>query len=273
MGLKAGLQIIQQAEKVATGYADYAVGIFCRKPVTVNPAELKGLRFAPEAIGDTVVFSHPITYTELTKSDFVGLISKQPFIVKTRNPRIRSYDSLFIGHRGGQSTNEGVNTFLRTGEIPWHLHKKEALEEIIDSAHFAMQKSKLTKDTILYRYVEDMDYLPKVGEIFTEKGFLSTGFDKSLIGTYGRKLITVKVPKDTPYVVDINGSYGEVLLLDGLSFRVTQKSDFGAELICEKVRKLSREELVRTAEYAKKVQLESRDMIDEMIEFNFPGWK
>ena len=53
MGLKAGLQIIQQAGKVATGYADDAVGIFCRKPVTVNPAELKGLRFAPEAIGDT----------------------------------------------------------------------------------------------------------------------------------------------------------------------------------------------------------------------------
>ena len=57
MGLKAGLQIIQQAGKVATGYVDDAVGMFCRKPITVNPAELKGLRFAPKAIGDTVKFS------------------------------------------------------------------------------------------------------------------------------------------------------------------------------------------------------------------------
>ena len=69
MGLKARLQMLQQTGKAVANYADDvarlmaqsgddvaravatkaddAVGIFCRKPVVVNPAELKGLRFAP----------------------------------------------------------------------------------------------------------------------------------------------------------------------------------------------------------------------------------
>ena len=76
MGLKAGLQIIQQAGKVATGYVDVAVGIFCRKPITVNPAELKGLRFAPKAIGDTVKFSSSDELVEVLRKRIRKLLPK-----------------------------------------------------------------------------------------------------------------------------------------------------------------------------------------------------
>ena len=76
MGLKAGLQIIQQAGKVATGYVDVAVGIFCRKPITVNPAELKGQRFAPKAIGDTVKFSSSDELVEVLRKRIRKLLPK-----------------------------------------------------------------------------------------------------------------------------------------------------------------------------------------------------
>ena len=213
-------------------------------------------------------------HKELSKSEYVELVSKQPYINKIKNNDIRTYEQLFIGNARGRSSNEGVNTLLRTGEIPWHQHTKENLEEIIDSAHFAMQKSKLTKDTVLYRYVKDMDYLPKEGGIFTEKGFLSTGFDESYIRMYGDKLITIKVPKGTPCLVEGRiGGYGEVLLMDGLSFRVARKHDFGADLICEKARDLSKEELRRAIDYGKKVELESQEWVKDLIEEKYWNWK
>ena len=78
MGLKAGLQILQQTGKAIASYTDDAarlvarggddaVGIFCRKPATVNPAELKGLRLAPETIGDTVRFSVGNNFKNITQ--------------------------------------------------------------------------------------------------------------------------------------------------------------------------------------------------------------
>ena len=285
MGLKAGLHLLQQTGKAVVNYADDAarlvakngddsVGIFCRKAKPINPTELKDLRFAQEAIGDTFATTRPKIYTELTKSDFVELVSKQPYIDELRSlyPDIGTYSGLFIGHsRNGFSGNQGVNTYLRTGEIPCPQHKKETLEEIIDSAHFAMQKSKLTKDAVLFRYVDRMDYLPEKGGVFTEKGFLSTGIDPSALYGYGDKLIIVKVPKDTPCLVD--GNYSEVLLLDGLSYRVVNKSDSGAELICEKVRDLSESELTRVASYSQKVKLRSPEWVERYVEKNYYHWK
>ena len=64
MGLKAGLQILQQTGKAVVNYTDNAarfiaknendaVGFFCRKAKPINPTELKDLRIASEAIGDT----------------------------------------------------------------------------------------------------------------------------------------------------------------------------------------------------------------------------
>ena len=53
----------QSRDNVARAVATKTDWIFCRKPVTVNPAKLKDLRFAPEAIGDTFERSR----TQITK--------------------------------------------------------------------------------------------------------------------------------------------------------------------------------------------------------------
>lgn len=70
MGLKVGLQLLQQAGKVATNYADDAVGIFCRKAKPIKSAKLEGLRFTPDAVGDTMqVAVKPRVWQNLTRSE------------------------------------------------------------------------------------------------------------------------------------------------------------------------------------------------------------
>ena len=55
MGLKAGLQILQQTGKAVSKYTDDVVGLGVRK--WTKPTSLEGLRFAPEVIGDTTKLS------------------------------------------------------------------------------------------------------------------------------------------------------------------------------------------------------------------------
>ena len=55
MGLKAGLQILQQAGKAVLKHTDDVVGLGVRK--WTKPTNLEGLRFAPDAIGDTINIS------------------------------------------------------------------------------------------------------------------------------------------------------------------------------------------------------------------------
>ena len=57
MGLKAGLNLLQQTGKVATGYVDDAARVFCRIAKPITPTELKSLRFASDAVGDCLTRS------------------------------------------------------------------------------------------------------------------------------------------------------------------------------------------------------------------------
>ena len=65
MGLQTGLQIIGKAianysgdaTRLAAQSGDNVAGIFCRQVKPINPESIKGLRFEPSEIGDTVCFS------------------------------------------------------------------------------------------------------------------------------------------------------------------------------------------------------------------------
>ena len=105
MGLKARLQMLQQTGKAVANYADDvarlmaqsgddvaravatkaddAVGIFCRKPVVVNPAELKGLRFAP--IKNSEPLPIPEYLYHLTDKKHYELILKDGKILMSRD--------------------------------------------------------------------------------------------------------------------------------------------------------------------------------------------
>lgn len=95
MGLKVGLQLLQQTRKTIASFADDAVrlstqsgdditrtiatktndtvGIFCRKPTLINQAKLKGLRYTPETVEDTFIQTSKkaksLRYKERQKAD------------------------------------------------------------------------------------------------------------------------------------------------------------------------------------------------------------
>ena len=64
MGLKA-VQLLQQTGKAVSKYTDDVVGLGVRK--WTKPTSLEGLRFAPEAIGDTVRFSVGNNFKNITQ--------------------------------------------------------------------------------------------------------------------------------------------------------------------------------------------------------------
>ena len=192
MGLKAGLQILQQTGKAVANYADDAarlvarggddaVGIFCRKPVTVKPVELKGLRFAPEAIGDTVKISK--TVFKIPSVDKLKLLLKEQGMV---DDFITDNNSIFLEElskrfplKQGEKTNKIVQDLMTCLEDINHAgfaDKTKFLDDFIAEASkvddifgniFAENRAKLfSKRAVLQakynnpdRYQEIMDLL------------------------------------------------------------------------------------------------------------------
>ena len=156
MGLKAGLQILQQTGKTVANYADDAarfvarggddaVGIFCRKPVTVNPAELKGLRFAPEAIGDTVKITK--TAFKIPSAEKLKLLLKEQGMV---DDFITDNNSIFLEEllkrfplKQGEKTNKVVQDLMTCLEDINHASFTDKTKFLDD---FLMEASKVAKD-------------------------------------------------------------------------------------------------------------------------------
>lgn len=228
----------------------------------INIAEL---RLAPKLEGDVVQISKqanrgikfvPEEYLEIDRNSFNCLLKERPWIksLKTNEYDFDSYADLFVGNCKGSTPNEVVNTYLRTGKIHPNWTKSE-IEEIITSAHYAMSKSSLHENSILYRYVKDIDYIPKAGESFIEKGFLSTGIDPEYIRAYGQKLVTIYAPKGTPCIAE--GSYFEVLLKEGCEFEVLKKSDNFVDLLCKNIKLNDNSTISKIKNYENNVILHS----------------
>ena len=138
------------------------------------------------------------------------------------------YLGLFFG-QGNFTPNVVVNNFLRTGKITHSNFSKEKILEIITSAHQVMKKQKLPHDTILYRYVRNIDHIPEVGETFIEKGFVSTSINRLLASKYGGKQIKIYARQGTGCISNENDL--EILLRESSKFKVLSKTDSHIELL------------------------------------------
>ena len=223
MGLKAGLHLLQQAGKVVANYADDAarlaaqsgddiartvatraddaVGIFCRKPVTVNPAELKGLRFEPEAIGDTVKITK--TAFKIPSAEKLKLLLKEQGMV---DDFITDNNSIFLEEllkrfplKQGEKTNKVVQDLMTCLEDINHASftdKAKFLDDFLAEASkiddtmgiiFAENRAKLfSKRAVLQakynnpeRYQEIMDLLTLHKQGKAPKWTLQTLFPES----------------------------------------------------------------------------------------------
>ena len=209
--------------------------LLCTKPQKIT--SVKGLTFASGLKCDTLEIKNFVnlekTYSQIDKKTFSNLLKERPWIKSLREDKYEflTYNDLFVGHCFGDSPNEVVNTYLRAGKIhpKWN---QEEIDEIINSAHYAMSKSKLPKNTVLYRRVDNFDNIPDIGKAFTDRGFVSASINDDCISGYGGKLVEICVPKDTPCIA--NGSYFEILLENGLTFEVLEKSENYVKLLCRK---------------------------------------
>ena len=66
MGLKAGLQILQQTGKAVSKYTDDVVGLGVRK--WTKPTHLEGLCLAPELLEDTIKISKNNCLSQIKKA-------------------------------------------------------------------------------------------------------------------------------------------------------------------------------------------------------------
>lgn len=203
-------------------------------------------------------------FSNVDKETFKTLLKERPWIKQLlgdEDCEAVTYQDLFVGHHGG-SPNEVVNAYLRTGEIHPNWTKAD-IEEIITSAHYAMSKTRLPKKTILHRRVNDISYIPERGGNFTEKGFLSTSINDDLIYGYGDIHINILVPEGTPCIA--NGGYSELLLENGLTFKVLEKGDNYATLLCEKTNLDSNFDGPQIIDYSKKVILQPEIWVQKRV--------
>lgn len=265
---KVGLNLSK--EIIAWTRTSGSKSLLAMKPKKINT---EGLRLAPQLECDTVQISKQVNhgikfnskeYSEIDRTSFSCLLRERPWIksLKTTDDDFYSYADLFLGHCGGFTPNEVVNTYLRTGKIHPDWSKAE-IDEIITSAHYAMSKSSLHKNSILYRYVTDINYIPEAGETFIEKGFLSTGINPEYLGGYGKKLVKIYVPKGVPCIA--NGSYFEVLLKEGCEFEVLEKSDNFATLLYKNSKLKDHSTISKIENYENNVILHSDKWIEKHV--------
>ena len=169
MGL-AGLYVLQKAGEIATSYADDtarlvaksaddAVGFFCRKAKPINPTELKSLRFAPEAIGDTFTATKPQIYSRWGNPmqdyipSFTGASQKSPLhhSINGRGDQIRR---AFVNIKSGNPTK------IQLSNIENYLPVAQRIDESLS------KMPPLEKDCIVYRGILKNSEKAKTSEIF-----------------------------------------------------------------------------------------------------------
>ena len=153
MGLHAGLQIIGKAVANYAGDAarlvvkngDDAVGIFCRKAKPINPTELKDLRFAQEAIGDTVKITK--TVFKIPSAEKLKLLLKEQGMV---DDFITDNNSIFLEEllkrfplKQGEKTNKVVQDLMTCLEDINHSGIADKAKFLDD---FLADASKVDKD-------------------------------------------------------------------------------------------------------------------------------
>ena len=129
-------------------------------------------------------------------------------------------------------SNKVVNHYLRTGEIidgDWVTYDLNKIEAIMSDADKAFSMSSLPKDSILYRYVEDLDYLPEIGEIYTEPAYVATSMSSGLSKDFGNKRMEILAPSGTACIAAGN-KFAEILLNKNCSFKVLYR-DFDSAIL------------------------------------------
>ena len=111
--------------------------------------------------------------------------------------------------------------------------------------------------------MSDISYIPEKGRTFTEKGFLSTSINDDIIYGYGNIHIEILVPENTPCIA--NGGYSELLLENGLNFKVIERSDNYVKLLCNKTNLDNNFNTSQIIDYGKKVILQPETWIQKCV--------
>lgn len=140
--------------------------------------------------------------------------------------------SIFIGNRFGESSNEIINNYLRTGKLPenhqyWN---KDTILKRVEEIRNLSKKFELDDNYLVKRGVKNLDFLPNKGEIFTEKGFMSTTASDKVAQKYSGfgAMVDIILPKGTN--CNMNAQDCEILLNNGAQFKVLEKGNIHAKI-------------------------------------------
>ena len=142
-----------------------------------------------------------------------------------KNTKMNEYGSqICVGTGGEQSPNAIVNKYLRTGKINSNYSETE-IQEIINDADNLIEQNSLSTNTILYRNIKELSYIPEVGETFVEKGYTATSRTDNFPNyDYGSINVEIYVPKGTKCFIPGN-MFQEIVLGRNAIYKVIEKSE------------------------------------------------
>ena len=154
------------------------------------------------------------------------LSGKEYLSITDNTPKHGPFTNVCFGTGGRfKSPNSLINEYLRTGKIWREDYSAEVINDIVNSMDNVMKQNKLSNNTILYRNINDADFIPEVGEIFLEKGYTATS-RVSEFADYGYGNIEVEIiaPANTKCYIPGN-QFQEVVLNRNTPFKVIEKTD------------------------------------------------
>lgn len=179
-----------------------------------------------------VVPTTPTPNNTLTAIQEYTEAAKEAYQVKQK----AFFESLSVDERASirdyQSPGyERINTHLRKPSKKDTEYKKENLRNIIKHIDNAISKSKLDKDTLVYRGTrKDIVSKLKVGDIFQDKGYMSVTEDprvmKQFAGGSEGNLFHIEIPEGTEGAhISYHGSEAEILLPKGTKIQILSIED------------------------------------------------
>ena len=194
-----------------------------------EPVKTTGTTEEPiQAQTENVVKNTSTTIEDIDSSS--SLLTKKEYqTLMKQNPDEGAHLSLY-----DWDLNKVMQHYLRTGEIVTSdCGYKYTLDEInksMKAAEKIFDISKLPKNTKLYRYVDDLSYIPEVGGTYTDSGYFATSMRDGLSRDFGSKKITVYASEGTSCICNGN-RFAEVILNKGNSYETLYKDSSSAILL------------------------------------------
>lgn len=230
MGLeKTGLQL---GKEIVAWTRASGKSLLATKPVKINTA---GLKLSPQLERDTFVPQLSSKTFQTTESNIIqnatNLKGDEYLAIRKNTPKNGDFYQICTGTGGSDSPNYIINNYLRTGELSNSNYTEKEIKEIVQCTDKIFKKNRLSKDTVLYRKLNDSSFIPEAGKTYTDKGYTATSMnDRFPDYGYGGIDVEIIAPAGSECFIPGNQFY-EVVLNRNSTFKVLEKFEDYVKLL------------------------------------------